>query len=178
MVEHELELFGERGRASNPETGGGRCSDLYGGLEGRLERSDRLQPRDDCKHAVRCGTRNSTREIGLECPRKLDGEWSIPGVPGRLRLRFTARGWPLDTVAVVVAGVAGVDVGGIPGVVPSVRFPDDTLASPADALVKLDNVISSTSCCCCCCFTAGRRSPARPQESTTGVAAGAARGVP
>jgi hypothetical protein len=49
-------------------------------------------------------------------------------------------------VVVVVAGVAGLDVvGSCCGallLLPSVRFPDDTLASPADAMVMLDNVIS------------------------------------
>jgi hypothetical protein len=45
-------------------------------------------------------------------------------------------------VVVVVAGVAGWDVGGSAVLLPS---PDDKLASPADALVMLDNVISSSS---------------------------------
>lgn len=60
--------------------------------------------------------------------------------------------------------MAGVDdVGGIPGLVPSVRLPEDTLASPADALVKLDNVISSS---ICCFFTVARTSSAGIQEAS------------
>lgn len=61
-------------------------------------------------------------------------------------------------------GVAGVDdVGGIPGLVPSVRLPEDTLASPADALVKLDNVISSSTCRF---VTVTERIPAKAQEAS------------
>ena len=61
-------------------------------------------------------------------------------------------------------GVAGVDdVGGIPGLVPSVRLPEDTLASPADALVKLDNVISSSTGRF---FTVTGRIPTRAQEAS------------
>jgi len=64
------------------------------------------------------------------------------GVPGKFRFRLGPGGWPLETVVVVVAGVAGWDVGGSAVLLPS---PDDKLASPADALVMLDNVISSSS---------------------------------
>jgi hypothetical protein len=72
---------------------------------------------------------------------------NLPGVPGRFRFRLAPPGGcPLDTVVVVVAGVAGLDVVGSCCcallLLPSVRFPDDTLASPADAMVMLDNVIS------------------------------------
>jgi hypothetical protein len=64
------------------------------------------------------------------------------GVPGRFRFRFCPGpgGCPLETVVVVVAGVAAGSA-----VLPSsvVRVPDEPLASPADALqVMLDNVIS------------------------------------
>lgn len=62
-------------------------------------------------------------------------------------------------------GVAGVDdVGGIPGLVSSVRLPEDTLASPADALVMLDNVISSSTCCV---FTVTGRIPATEQGTSS-----------
>jgi hypothetical protein len=73
---------------------------------------------------------------------KISEQHYIPGVPGKFRFRLGPGGWPLETVVVVVAGVAGWDVGGSAVLLPS---PDDKLASPADALVMLDNVISSSS---------------------------------
>jgi hypothetical protein len=42
-------------------------------------------------------------------------------------------------------------------------LPEDTLASPADALVKLDSVISSSPCRF---FTVARRIPERAQQAT------------
>jgi hypothetical protein len=70
---------------------------------------------------------------------------------------------------VVVVGVAGVDdVGGMPGLVPSVRLPEDTLASPADALVKLDNVISSSTVRGFFTDFCTGRIPARAQAESSG----------